>query len=134
MLIEVKREYYFEDTTLGRMFIDGSFFAYTLEDTVREGQKVPSRTAIGEGVYKARVTYSNRFKRSLVLLEGVENFKGVRVHGGNDHTNTEGCILIGQGQDVKKRRVYNCADVVNRLGALVEKAGEAEFKVSRSTP
>ena len=40
MKIKVKR-YDFKDTyTVGRMYIDDVYFCYTLEDKVREGDKV----------------------------------------------------------------------------------------------
>ena len=104
MKIVVNRTNYYKDTTTGEMDIDDDFFAYTLEDCARpEGVKVNKHTCIPTGIYNIEVTYSNRFKRDMVLIsntpdKAVENdgvrFTGVRVHGGNTHENTEGCILV----------------------------------------
>lgn len=83
--------------TLGQLFVDGVFECYTCEDVERlDGDKVPGQTAIPRGTYRVVVTYSNRFKRNLPLLENVPNFAGVRIHSGNTAFDTEGCILPGR--------------------------------------
>lgn len=88
---------------MGVLFVDGRFFAWSLEDVVRErpGQpvqdwKIPARTAIPVGTYGLEVTMSNRFKRPLPLLLNVPGFEGVRIHRGNTAEDTEGCIIVGQ--------------------------------------
>ena len=49
MLIEVNR-FEFKDThTIGKMYIDGVYECYTLEDVVRNGTKVIGKTAIVTG-------------------------------------------------------------------------------------
>jgi hypothetical protein len=95
MIIELIREIYTKQATLGKMYIDGEYFCYTLEDTVRpNGIKVKHHTAIPEGTYKVTLTYSNRFKRIMALIQDVPMFSGIRIHGGNTHENTSGCPLI----------------------------------------
>lgn len=85
--------------TIGELFIDGKHECWTLEDVVRaDGVKVCGETAIPAGVYSVDITYSPRFKRDLPLLIGVANFVGVRIHPGNTASDTEGCILVGQGR------------------------------------
>ena len=29
----------------------------------------------------------------------VPNFKGIRIHGGNDHEDTEGCLIVAENWD-----------------------------------
>lgn len=83
--------------TIGKLFVDGVFECYTCEDVVREdGVKVFGETAIPEGEYNVIITYSNRFKVDMPLLQNVPNFEGIRIHTGNTAADTHGCLLVGQ--------------------------------------
>ena len=85
--------------TIGELFVDGQHECWTLEDVVRpDGVKVFGETAIPFGTYNVDITPSPRFKRDLPLLVGVDNFVGIRIHPGNTASDTEGCILVGQGK------------------------------------
>lgn len=93
------REIYNDVTTIGKLFIDGKFFCYTLEDTVRaKGVKVNGKTAIPSGLYKLAINMSTRFKRLMIQLLNVPNFEGVRIHSGNTAKDTEGCILVAKNK------------------------------------
>lgn len=92
-----------DGATIGELFVDGVFECFTLEDAVREipGQpvstwKIPGETAIPRGEYPISITYSNRFKRNMPLLESVPGFAGIRIHAGNTSEDTEGCLLVGR--------------------------------------
>lgn len=82
---------------------NGVFLVWTLEDAIREipgaavhTWKVAGRTAIPAGRYRVQTTWSPRFKRPLPLVLDVPGFAGVRIgHAGNDHEDTDGCILCG---------------------------------------
>lgn len=105
----LERHTYVRLTTLGTLFApNGKEFCHTLEDVVRAfGIKDKDYTAIPEGKYRMIVNKSQRFGRDMVLLynqdnfelhaEGVE-FSGIRVHGGNTHNNTSGCILVAKNK------------------------------------
>lgn len=106
MEIQIIRDQYNENTTLGKLYIDNKYFCETLEDTCRpDGIKVNKHTAIPAGFrYKVDVTMSGRFGRLMPILytesDGITlkaggiKFLGIRLHGGNKHTNTEGCPLV----------------------------------------
>ena len=106
MELTLIRDTFTSKSTIGRLFIDGVEFCYTLEDVVRgEGIKVYGETAIVEGVYSCTMTYSNRFKEMMPLLynkpdlsvqdsKGVR-FDGIRIHWGNKAEHSHGCILLG---------------------------------------
>src|SRR5690606_14304558 len=96
------RDTFTANSTTGRLYINGKYFCYTLEDVVRGyGIKVPGKTAIPAGTYQVMLTMSSRFNRLMPMLFTEENgyelksggisFKGIRLHGGNTHLNTEGC-------------------------------------------
>lgn len=85
-----------KNETIGELYVDDVFECFILEDVVREpGVKVYGETAIPYGTYPVTITYSPRFKRNLPLLNNVPNFSGIRVHPGNTHLDTEGCLIPG---------------------------------------
>ena len=95
MLIEVKR-FEFKDThTVGKMYVNGVYECYTLEDAVRNGTKVLGKTAIPIGTYKLIIDASTRFKQDMPHILNVPDFTGVRIHAGNTSADTDGCILVG---------------------------------------
>lgn len=95
MLLE--RDIKTPDFTLGMLSIQGAFFCYTVEDTIRD-KKIYAKTAIPAGKYKVTLTMSNRFKKLLPLLHNVPEFSGIRIHAGNTAADTEGCIIVGMNR------------------------------------
>ena len=102
MKIIIKRVHIQPGYTIGQISVDGVKMGFTLEDEVREqpGQpvrfwKVAGKTAIPSGEYRVHISVSTRFRRLLPLLLEVPGFTGVRIHPGNQSSDTEGCILIG---------------------------------------
>lgn len=106
MKLKLVREPSSDTTTLGNLFVNGVWECHTLEDKVRE-VKEAGVTAIPKGTYKVIITWSPRFKRQLPLLINVPGFDGIRIHPGNTHQDTEGCILVGtkvQGEMILESR------------------------------
>jgi hypothetical protein len=96
MILRLVRTDFTDKETIGEIYVNGVFECYSLEDVVRDtGVKVAGETAIPYGVYDISITYSPRFGRYLPLLLSVPNYTGVRIHAGNTHKDTEGCILVG---------------------------------------
>lgn len=131
-MIEVKRLYKFPTAILGEMWIDGVFFAYTLEDVYRE-VKVFGETCIPANKYNAIVTMSTRFKKELPLLENVPNFAGIRIHGGNTDKDTHGCILIGKNIDLKSGIIGDCAQKVLDVTKYIKDKGRVEINIIDKT-
>lgn len=95
-----------KDTTLGRLYVVTEpaehFIMHTLEDRVREVPGVPvetwklvERTAIPSGRYEIVLEDSPKFGLDTMTLKDVPGFSYIRIHGGNDDADTEGCILVG---------------------------------------
>lgn len=99
MNLLLKRFWLTNKSTIGCLYIDNIFELYTLEDVVRE-IKIPGETAIPEGRYNVRISYSNRFKRVLPELLDVPDFTGIRIHTGNLPQDTSGCILVGRERGI----------------------------------
>ena len=105
MELHLARKWFSPVATVGELFVAGRYQCYSLEDRLRvddpatvadEGAKVPGSTCIPEGRYRISVNYSSRFKMVLPILHDVPGFTGIRIHSGNDHEDTSGCILVGR--------------------------------------
>ena len=121
MKLTLIRKYKKDKYCIGKLYIDGEYFCDTLEDkdrgltdnmTISEISKikVKKETAIPTGTYKVTITYSNRFKKNMPLINNVKGFEGIRIHSGNTDKDTEGCILVGQnkivGQVINSQATY----------------------------
>lgn len=113
--------------THGDLYMDGQWCAVTMEDPVRD-EKIPGETAIPAGKYKVIMSDSPRFKRRLPLLLNVPQFSGVRIHSGNDHTETDGCLLVGQRRSSDRILDSKAAleDLVTEIEAAIQ-GGEEVF-------
>ena len=109
--------------TIGKLFINGVFYANTLEDTDRgltqnmsedeiKSKKIYGETAIPTGTYKVDMsTISPKFKNrswarpyegKVPRLINVKGFDGVLIHPGNSDQDTFGCLLVGKNDVVGK--------------------------------
>jgi len=94
MDIKIRRFEFGTTYTIGKMYIDGVYHCFTLEDKIREA-KVQNATAIPYGTYTVVIDHSTRFNRDMPHILNVPGFEGVRIHTGNTSADTEGCILVG---------------------------------------
>lgn len=105
-----------ETTTQGKLYLNGQFYCYTLEDACRGNNvKIQDKTAIPEGTYEAKVTMSNRFKIEMPILLDVPMFTGIRMHGGNTHRDTSGCILCAENTGKDKIWGANAKELTRQL-------------------
>jgi hypothetical protein len=113
------------------------YFCDTVEDTDRgmtqqmsnsynEARKVYSKTAIPVGRYRVVLSYSNKFKKSLPLLNDVMCFSGVRIHSGNTAEDSLGCIIVGENKI--KGGVINSRATMERLMAKLR--GQKEIYIT----
>ena len=118
------------EVTHGMLSVDGEWFCNVLEDTDRRLEthpenKVYGKTAIPRGLYEVRISFSKRFQKPMLEVVGVPTHTGVRIHGGRDADDTEGCPLVGR---LVGERLVDGPATSARLFKLVEAAiarGEA---------
>lgn len=131
MLLEIVRRRGFEGRgfTPGQFFIDSVFVGVTLEDEDREiaGQPVASwkiarETCVQCGEFDVTIDVSTRFKKRMLHILDVDGFSGVRIHGGNDAADTEGCPLVGEHHSEDFSTISNCAPVVDKIFEAVDEA------------
>lgn len=77
---------------LGRLFLGSTFICFTLENAAK---------VIPAGLYKLSNSQSPKFKRELPLVynDKVPATRGIRIHVGNSAKDSNGCILVGMGQN-----------------------------------
>lgn len=119
MELKLIRREFTNKSTIGDLYVDDIWEAYTLEDVVRP-VKIKGETAIPTGRYEILCTHSPRFKRDMPRLQRVPGFEGVLIHAGNDKTDTEGCILVGF--DKMKDRIQRSRDAFNALYSQIREA------------
>lgn len=136
MKLQLKRIFFGETYTIGKLYIDGIYFSNTIEDKNRDLNKDGDITDIGEGkvqdktcipfgIYKVIVNISARFKRLLPRILNVPSFDGILMHNGIDETSSSGCIILGENK--VKGKVTNSRYYMNLLTntlLAVQKRGE----------
>lgn len=121
MNLTLLRSFPRETETIGDLFVDGTWFCHTLEDRIRPAGavKVYGETAIPYGWYGVVLSWSPRFQTILPELLDVPNFIGIRIHPGNTHRDTEGCILVGDGIGPDGGSIIKSRQAFNRLMPLL---------------
>lgn len=109
LLVDVVRYSFGTHDTLGKMYINGEFQCYTLEDEKRD-VKVHGDTCIDAGMYNMTLrneggktaTYWQRYPdihKGMIWLRDVPNFRFIYIHKGNHDAHTLGCVLVGEQVD-----------------------------------
>lgn len=139
MKLKVNRIYRGLNYTIGRLYINDEYFSDVLEDADRglnddmdletiQALKKPNITAIPTGTYKVLITYSPRFKQRMPILMNVKGFDGIRIHSGNTHKDTSGCLLVGENKE--KGKVLNSKITYTKLFNIINDALENNDEVT----
>lgn len=112
--------------TFGRMRIgDDVFFTGELpwRDNKNETSCIPC------GTYTCKFTYSNRFKKFMYLVDGVNKRSGIRIHSANfmgDKTlgyksELHGCIALGEkfGRTGKQKCIVLSTSAIRKFEKLM---------------
>jgi len=117
MKIEVVRVEFGEESTLSKVYVDGEYVCYGLEDQVRTGPKVRGETAIPYGTYRVTLRteggyhqkYTKRFPsmhKGMLWIRDVPGFEWILIHVGNSDDDTAGCLLVGTSAVQRKGEYY----------------------------
>lgn len=133
MLVQVKRHWFTEKTSIGLVIVDGVHFCFSLEDVARaDGVKIPKVTAIPAGEYDLTVDDSERFKRPMPHILDVPRFDGIRIHWGNRPEDTEGCPILGyeKNLDVVWNSVKAFDDFFAKLDAAIKRGEKCKIRIT----
>lgn len=140
MRIELVRIAFKNTYTIGKLYVNGTYFCDVLEDKDRGlessmteseilEKKVKGETAIPTGHYVINITYSPKYKRMMPLLLDVKGFSGIRIHSGNSSKDTEGCLIVGKNKKVGM--VLESRDTYKRLFKMMEGQEEITIDITR---
>lgn len=132
MHVVLERTWRVAGFTIGRMFINGTFFSNVVEDEDRhihqfmqksdiQQRKIAGRTAIPYGQYRIVMDYSPRFKKAMPHIYDVPCFEGVRIHAGNKSADTEGCLILGFSDAKEDTPLTEIKDWVSTSKATCDK-------------
>lgn len=135
MKLTLLRRLLTDQETVGELMLDVSpkkqeRLCYTIEPPIKANNEHP-KGAIPCGWYRLSVTYSPKFGRELPLLHYVPGFEGIRLHAGNSHRHTAGCVLVGEMTDdpfsspaplCGEYRLYNSRLTENRIVELLKQS------------
>lgn len=126
--LKVKRTFFADTYTIGKMYVEGEYFCDTLEDKNRDlnkngvfdgdEKKVYGETCIPFGQYKVKMHFSPKFSpryngRKVPWIQNVPHFEGILIHSGNTDKDTLGCILVGE--NTQKGKVLNSKATLLKL-------------------
>lgn len=100
-----------ENAVLGRIYLNGAFVCYTLENAAKV---VPC------GTYAVKNSRSPKFKRELPLIynKDVPASRGVRIHRGNSWRDSSACVLVGMARNPEKEIITESALAETMVTAL----------------
>ena len=148
MELTIKRIALNNTYTIGKLYINGSYFCDTIEDKVRDlnkdgdlndlGEcKIPSLTAIPYGKYEVTLKVKspkyglkpayNWCNGYLPRLINVQHFEGILIHAGNTASDSAGCILVGENK--VKGQVINSMLTLKKLYPILKAASDKNEKI-----
>jgi hypothetical protein len=94
------RDTFTEESTLGKLFLNGEYFCDTLENPWKNN--VRNISCIPDGIYDVRLRLPRESASRdylHLLVKEVPNRDYILFHRGNTSADTSGCILVGQTRE-----------------------------------
>ena len=122
------RDTFTEESTIGRLFINGELFCDTLENPCKDNQR--NISCIPKGKYDVRLRLpresASRYYIHL-FVKNVTQRELILFHRGNTAKDTSGCILVGQGS--KHNAVQNSRLAMDLLTKEIINLGGEDIKL-----
>ena len=132
MKLKLTRDVFTDLSTTGKLTVDDEYFSFTLEDTDRKmevgGEKVYGKTCVPRGTYDVVLNFSNRYQKVMPQVLNVPQFEGIRIHAGNFHGDTNGCVLLGSTRSTDF--VGNSMVTFDRLMGILEDAYDRQEPIT----
>jgi hypothetical protein len=94
------RDTFTENSTIGKLFINGEFFCDTLENPYINNERNISCIPAGEYKVRLRLARESATRDYLhLLVQDVKDRSYILFHRGNTAKDTRGCILVGQSRE-----------------------------------
>ena len=123
MKLELKRFEFTENSIIGKLYIDGQFECYTLENPYLDNKN--NISSIPTGFYQWRVRdgalEGSKYDYKHIHVMDVPNRSWILVHIGNYPGDTLGCILPGTSYD--RDAVWNSKIAFDKLMGKVSEDG-----------
>lgn len=98
MNLKINRLRYSPRSTCGEMWIDGTFFCYTLERPSRDFVGAIAPFSIPGGVYTVAPRWSNHLQMNVLGVNNVPGRTDIEIHPANYPSQLLGCIAVGDKQ------------------------------------
>jgi hypothetical protein len=149
MELTLKRIALKDTYTIGKLYVNGTYFCDTIEDKVRDlnkdgdlndvGEgKIPSLTAIPYGKYEITLKVkSPKFSLKpsynwcggyLPRLISVPHFEGILIHAGNTADSSAGCIIVGENK-IKGQVINSMATLKRLYCSVLKEASDRNEKI-----
>lgn len=149
MELKLDRKYKKNTYSIGKLYVNGSYFCDTVEDKDRglyqhmtdaqiKSKKVYAETAIPLGTYNITMNvispkfsqksyYKNFCKGRMPRLLNVPGFDGILIHSGSTAKSSAGCIIVGKNTVVGGvtqsqyyfEKLYKLLDEANKKGEKI---------------
>lgn len=125
MKLRVIRDTKTSISTIGKLYVDGTFYAHTLEPPIKASGKP---RAIGCGTYPLTMRMSAHWHRPMPHIDKVPDFSEVEIHIGNFAHDTKACLLPGASRGPMADFIGESAKVFEPLRTLlIETPGPHEI-------
>jgi len=120
MLLKLIRRSTHGTSVMGQLWAINSVMGDTLLCDTLEN----SNYLISELIYPVHVTLSPKFRRLLPLINHVPGRSGIRIHAGNQSSDSSGCVLVGHAQGTRLTNSRKVEDMLTKLLLSVDQSRE----------